>query len=318
MAVHQLEPTPETVTQFFSPATPAVLTVDPGDTLVIRTLDARGHLARPDRRASDAPKMFNPRRGHCLAGPIAVRGAEPGMTLAVHLRSVRPAAWGFTEAGAHRTDLNERLGVTGGPTAFLVWDLDPVRLTGTWGGLATALAPFLGVIGMPPAEPGEYSTEPPRAFGGGNIDCRELVAGSTLYLPITVSGAMLCVGDGHAAQGDGEVSGTAIECGMTSELEISLVTDPPLPSIHATTPAGKIAFGFSPDLNEATTSALDAMVTWLTLLLELNRPTALALASVAVSLRVTQVVNETWGVHALLPDGVLGRAAQPGRARMSA
>jgi acetamidase/formamidase len=318
MAVHQLEPTPETVTQFFSPATPAVLTVDSGDTLVVRTLNARGHLARPDRGASDAPKMFNPRRGHCLAGPIAVRGAEPGMTLAVHLRSVRPAAWGFTEAGAHRTDLNQRLGVTGGPTAFLVWDLDPVRLTGTWGGLTTALAPFLGVIGMPPAEPGEYSTEPPRAFGGGNIDCRELVAGSTLYLPITVPGAMLCVGDGHATQGDGEVSGTAIECGMTSELEISLVTDPPLPSIHAATPAGKIAFGFSPDLNEAMTSALDSMVTWLTLLLEVNRPTALALASVAVSLRVTQVVNGTWGVHALLPDGVLGRAAQPGQARRSA
>jgi acetamidase/formamidase len=312
MAVHHLEPTPQTVTQLFSPATPAVLTVDRGDTLVVRTLDARGHLARPDRDGPDTPKMFNPRRGHCLAGPIAVRGAEPGMTLAVHLRSVRPARWGFTEAGAHRTGLNERLGVTGGPTAFLVWDLNPAQLTGTWGGLTTALAPFLGVIGMPPAEPGEYSTEPPRAFGGGNIDCRELVAGSTLYLPVTVPGAMLCVGDGHAAQGDGEVSGTAIECGMTSELEISLVTDPPLPSIHATTPAGKITFGFSPDLNEAMTAALDAMVTWLALLQEVDRPSALALASVAVSLRITQVVNETWGVHALLPDGALRRAITPG------
>ena len=249
--------------------------------------------------------MFNPRRGHCLAGPIAVRGAEPGMTLAVQLRSVRPAAWGFTEAGAHHTDLNHRLGVTGGPTAFLVWDLDADELTATCGVATTRVAPFLGVIGMPPAEPGEYSTEPPRAFGGGNIDCRELVAGSTLYLPVTVPGAMLCVGDGHAAQGDGEVSGTAIECGMTSELTLSLVTDPPLPSIHATTPAGKITFGFSPNLNEAMTAALDAMITWMTQLLEVDRPTALALASVAVSLRVTQVVNETWGVHALLPDGAL-------------
>jgi len=281
--------------------------VDPGDTLVIRTLDARGHLARPDGPGSGVPKMFTPRRGHCLAGPIAVRGAEPGMTLAVRLRSVRPATWGWTEAGAHRTDLNRRLGVAGGTSAFLVWDLDPDELTGACGGLATALAPFLGVIGMPPAEPGEHSTYPPRALGGGNIDCRELVAGSTLYLPVTVPGAMLCVGDGHAAQGDGEVSGTAIECGMTSEIELSLVADPPLPSIHATTPAGKITFGFSPDLNEAMTAALDAMVTWLTLLLEVDRPRALALASVAVSLRVTQVVNETWGVHALLPDGALGR-----------
>jgi acetamidase/formamidase len=100
---------------------------------------------------------------------------------------------------------------------------------------------------------------------------------------------MLCVGDGHAAQGDGEVSGTAIECGMTSEIQFSLVADPPLGTIHATTPSGKITFGFSQSLNEAMTAALDAMVTWLTLLFEVDRHTALALASVAVSLRVTQV-----------------------------
>ncbi len=312
MAVHYLEPTTETVTQVFSPAGPAAATVDPGDALVVRTLDARGHLERPDGPGPGGPRMFAPRRGHCLAGPIAVRGAEPGMTLAVHLRSVRPATWGWTDAGSGPTDLNQRLGVAGGPPAFLLWDLDPDGLTGSCGGLTTRLAPFLGVIGMPPAEPGEHSTYPPRALGGGNIDCRELVAGSTLYLPVTVPEAMLCVGDGHAAQGDGEVSGTAIECGMTSEIVLGLVADPPLPSIHATTPAGKITFGFSPDLNEAMTSALDAMVTWLTLLLDVNRPHALALASVAVSLRVTQVANGTWGVHALLPDGALSRAAQPG------
>jgi acetamidase/formamidase len=163
---------------------------------------------------------------------------------------------------------------------------------------------------MPPDQPGEHSTTPPRAHGGGNIDCRELVAGSTLYLPVTVPGAMLRVGDGHAAQGDGEVSGTAIECGMTSEIRLRLVTDPPLGTIHATTPGGKITFGFSENLNEAMTAALDAMVTWMTLLFQADRPTALALASVAVSLRVTQVVNETWGVHALLPDGTLRPATQ--------
>jgi acetamidase/formamidase len=307
MAVQHLEPTPGTVTQFFSPATPAVATVDPGDTLVVRTLDARGHLARPDGSGSAVPLMFAPRRGHCLAGPIAVRGAEPGMTLAVHLRSLRPATWGWTEAGVARTKLNSRLNVTGGPSAFLLWDLDPDGQSGACGAVTTRLGPFLGVIGMPPAEPGEHPTYPPRTLGGGNIDCRELVAGSTLYLPVTVPMAMLCVGDGHAAQGDGEVSGTAIECGMTSEIELSLVTDPPLPSIHATTPAGKITFGFSPDLNEAMAAALDAMVTWLTQLLAVDRSSALALASVAVSLRVTQVVNETWGVHALLPDGALGQ-----------
>jgi acetamidase/formamidase len=313
MAVQYLEPTPQTVVQLFSPATPAVLTVDPGDTLVVRTLDARGYLARPGGPGAGTPQIFALRRGHCLAGPIAVRGAEPGMTLAVHLRSVRPTTWGWTEAGSAPSDLNRTLGVAGDQSAFLLWDLDPDKLTGACGRVTTRLAPFLGVIGMPPAEPGEHSTNPPRALGGGNIDCRELVAGSTLYLPVTVPKAMLCVGDGHAAQGDGEVSGTAIECGVTSEIKLSLVTDAPLSSIHATTPAGKITFGFSPDLNKAMTAALDAMVTWLTLLLEVDRPSALALASVAVSLRITQVANETWGVHALLPDGALGKLRSQGQ-----
>jgi acetamidase/formamidase len=309
MAVHRLEPTPETVTQFFSRDTPAVLTVDPGDTLIVQTLDARGHLERPQGAGQETPRMFADRRGHCLAGPIAVRGAELGTTLAVHLLSMRPGRWGWTEAGSPPGDLNRALPVTSGAPAFLLWDLDPDELAGVSDcGVATSLAPFLGVIGMPPDEPGEHSTTPPRAQGGGNIDCRELVAGSTLYLPVTVPGAMLCVGDGHAAQGDGEVSGTAIECGMTSEIQFSLVADPPLRTIHATTPSGKITFGFSESLNEAMSAALDAMVTWLTLLFEVDRKTALALASVGVSLRVTQVANETWGVHALLPNGMLRQA----------
>jgi acetamidase/formamidase len=163
------------------------------------------------------------------------------------------------------------------------------------------LAPFLGVIGLPPDEPGEHPTVPPRCHGGGNIDCRELVAGSTLYLPVTVPGAMLCLGDGHAAQGDGEVSGTAIECPMTTELRLSLVTTPPVAGIHAITPGGRVTFGFSADLNEAMVAALGAMTTWVQQLLGTDRATALALASVAVNLRITQVANEVWGVHALLP-----------------
>jgi acetamidase/formamidase len=167
-----------------------------------------------------------------------------------------------------------------------------------------SLAPFLGVIGLPPDADGEHSTIPPRACGG-NIDCRELVAGSTLYLPVTVPGALLCVGDGPAAQGDGEVSGTAIECPMTTELVLDLVTDPPVPTAHAVTPAGRITFGFSPDLNEASARALEAMLGWLRSLYGVDKATALALASPSVDLRVTQVANEVWGVHAILPDGAL-------------
>jgi hypothetical protein len=124
---------------------------------------------------------------------------------------MRPATWGWTTAGVADEDLSRALGVAAGPVEFLSWDLDPVSLAGRANGFTVPLTPFLGVIGMPPAEPGEHSTTPPRTLGGGNLDCRELVAGSTLYLPVTVPGAALCLGDGHAAQGDGEVSGTAIE-----------------------------------------------------------------------------------------------------------
>jgi acetamidase/formamidase len=311
VTVHHLDAAPDTVIQVFSRERPPVLTVNPGDTLIVRTLDARGYLERPEP-GTDTPQMFADRRGHCLAGPIEVQGAEPGMTLAVSLLSLRPGPWGWTEAGAEDSPLERALHLTAGRRAFLRWDLDPDRRVGVSGcGLTASLAPFLGVVGMPPDAPGEHSTTPPRAHGGGNLDCRELVAGSTLYLPVTVPGAMLCLGDGHAAQGDGEVSGTAIECAMTSEIQLRLAPRPPLPTIHATTPAGKITFGFSADLNEAMAAALDAMVTWLTVIFEVDRPTALALASVAVSLRVTQVANQTWGVHALLPEASISKPAEP-------
>jgi acetamidase/formamidase len=121
-----------------------------------------------------------------------------------------------------------------------------------------------------------------------------------------VPGANLLVGDGHAAQGDGEVSGTAIECPMTTEVVLDLVEEPPAPGIHAVTPAGRITFGFHTDLNEAMADALDAMLVWMTSLYDLDKATALALASPTVDLRVTQVANQTWGVHAVLPHGVIG------------
>lgn len=301
MTEYRLDATPGTVTQYFSRGTRPALTVDPGDWVVVESLDAWGHLGRPERPGTGAPQMFTPRHGHCLTGPIEVRGAEPGMTLAVHLAELRPGTWGWTGAALRDSALNRHLGLAGEPPAFLMWDLDPQRLTGLNDrGLAVSLAPFLGVIGLPPREPGEHSTIPPRPLGGGNIDCRELTAGSTVYLPVTVPGAMLCVGDGHAAQGDGEVSGTAIECAMVSRIRLDLVTEPDLPVIHATTPGGRLTFGFSASLNDAAAAALDAMAGWMQALFAVDRPAALALASVAVSLRVTQVANETWGIHAFL------------------
>jgi acetamidase/formamidase len=120
-----------------------------------------------------------------------------------------------------------------------------------------------------------------------------------------VPGALLCLGDGHAAQGDGEVSGTAIECAMTTEVVVDLVTDPPVPGVHALTPAGRVTFGFSKDLDEAMGDALEAMLIWMQSRYGLTRTAALALASPTVDLRITQVANDVWGVHALLPGQVL-------------
>ena len=308
MAEHQLDPTPSTVVDVFSRAAPPVLTVEPGDRLVVRSLDASGYLA-PQRAPGGRPARLLPdARGHCLTGPVEVRGARPGDVLAVHLEQLRPDRWGWTVAGFKDDALARRLGVAGGPRTELLWDVDADAGTATSDrGLTVPLAPFLGVIGLPPDEAGEHSTVPPRTRGAGNLDCRELVAGSTLYLPVTVPGALLCLGDGHAAQGDGEVGGTAVECAMTTTLVLDLGPAGPVPGVHATTPAGRVTFGFDADLEAATGDALDAMLTWLQHLLDVDRTTALAHASAAVDLRVTQVANETWGVHAVLPHGVLVR-----------
>jgi acetamidase/formamidase len=306
MTAHRLDPAPDTVTDVFSREGEPVLTVDAGDTVVVRSLDASGYLARQEKPGEQRPTMIDPSRGHCLTGPIAVSGAEPGTVLAVHLRSLRPDDWGWTVAAAKDNSLTRRLGLAGGPPSWLLWELDNEAGTGTNDrGYTVSLAPFLGVIGLPPDEPGEHSTIPPRTVGGGNIDCRELVAGSTLYLPVTVPGALLCLGDGHAAQGDGEVSGTAIECPMTTEVMLDVRTEAPVAGLHAETPAGRITFGFNEDLNEAMADALDAMLGWMQSLYGLGKADALALASPSVNLRVTQVANGVWGVHALLPTGAI-------------
>jgi acetamidase/formamidase len=307
MATHWLDPAPGTTADVFCRDHKPVLSIDPGDFVVVGSLDAGGHLARPSRPGEDRPRMFPARRGHCLTGPVEVRGARPGDMLGIRLVSLRPGGWGWTSAGGRDTPVTRRLGVAGGTAAHLLWEIDAAAGTATAApGITVPVAPFLGVIGMPPDEPGEHSTIPPRPLGGGNIDCRELVAGAILYLPVTVPGALLYFGDGHAAQGDGEVGGTAIECPMTTEALVFLASGRPLESIHAQAPAGRITFGFDADLNAAMGDALAAMVTWLQQLTGLGRAAALAVASVSVHLRITQVANQTWGVHALLPAGALG------------
>ncbi|HLJ82167.1 MAG TPA: acetamidase/formamidase family protein, partial [Ktedonobacterales bacterium] len=148
---------------------------------------------------------------------------------------------------------------------------------------------------------GPHSTVPPRPTGG-NIDCRELISGSTLWLPVAVEGALFSTGDGHAVQGDGEVAGPAIEIPM-ERVELTLTVRHDLSYVlpQAETPAGYLTFGFGDTLDAAMRDALAGMVAHLSNEYHLSRPQAVALASCVVSLRVTQIVNGTLGVHALLP-----------------
>jgi acetamidase/formamidase len=304
--LHQLEPEPGQVVDAFSHEIPPALTIRSGDRIRVRTLDAGGHLQPWLRLGQERRLMFPSGRGHCCAGPVAVEGAEPGQFLAVRLETLEPAERGYTIAGIQDNALTRHLGTAdGGEPAFLSWTIADGRATDQRG-VTLPTAPFLGVIGTAPAEPGEHSTIPPRPRSGGNVDCRELVSGSTLYLPVNVPGGYLFLGDGHAAQGDGEAGGTAIECGMTTELTVSVVDEAPVDALHAVTPAGRITFGFSDDLNVATAEALAGMLTWLQRLLGVGRKEALAYAGVAVDLRVTQVANQTWGVHAVLAADLTG------------
>ena len=312
MAIHVIEPERSTLHGRFSSELAPVLTIDPGDTVHYRTLDAGWNLEpRRSTRPADAPRKFPGREpgrddGHALCGPVAIRGAAPGMTLGVRIDDLRPGTWGWTVAGGWSSPLNERLGVAQSDPTFLLWDLDPDARTGRdQHGTTLALRPFMGVLGMPPAAPGWHSTGPPRPTGG-NLDCKELTAGSTLYLPIAVPGALFSVGDGHARQADGEVGGTAIECPMErATLTFTLHDDLPLTMPRAQTPAGWLAFGFHEDLDEAMALAVANMLDLLTTRHHLARAEALALASVVVELRITQVVNGVRGVHAILPHDAL-------------
>src|SRR5579864_4752764 len=222
MAVHELLPARRTLHGHFSPDLEPALRVEPGDTIRARTLRASWDGADFDRD----PGLDT---GHALLGPVYVEGSEPGDSLSIEIRGLRPAHSGRTMAGGVRSPVNDFLGLSGGARYGLEWEIDHDASVARAMGFEVDLHPFLGVIGMPPAEPGVHSTIPPRPTGG-NIDCRELVAGSTLLLPVAVSGGLLSFGDGHAAQGDGEASGTAIECAMESvELKLDLIKGAHLP-----------------------------------------------------------------------------------------
>jgi acetamidase/formamidase len=305
VAQHEIPLERRTLHGHFSRDLDAILTVDSGDSISFSCLNSGWRTAEheryPDRREGELDA------GHALIGPVEVRGARAGQTLEVRIDDVRIGSGGVTQAAGWSTPLNDRLGLGEGDTCTLVWDLDPDALTGrSDAGHDVALRPFLGVIGMPPAAPGVHSTGPPRSCGG-NIDCKELVAGTTLYLPIPVDGALVSAGDGHAAQGDGEVSQLAIEAPVErAQLTLSVRDDLRLWNPIAWTPEVWLTFGFDEDLDEAAAQAIDGMLELMGREHGLERREALALASVVVDLRITQMVNGVRGVHARLAHDALG------------
>ncbi|MFL8935490.1 acetamidase/formamidase family protein [Rossellomorea oryzaecorticis] len=309
MKIHTIKPERSTLHGSFSKEFEPVITIESGDTLHISTLEAAWGLEphRKDRQR----KRFEPRenpidQGHAMIGPISINGAEPGMALEIQINDIRPGSWGWTSAGGFPSENNNRLGLAEGEEYHLNWQLDTEQMVGQSNkGHQVTLSPFMGIMGMPPDESGIHSTSPPR-YCGGNIDCKELVAGSTLYLPISVSGGLFSVGDGHAVQGDGEVASPALECPMEHvSLTLSVRDDVKIDFPRAKTPTGWVTMGFHEDLNEATMIALDGMLSLMTELLEMERKEAMALASLVVNLRITQTVNGVKGVHALLPHGAI-------------
>jgi acetamidase/formamidase len=311
MSTYTILPERSALHGVFSREFPPILTIESGDSVVYGTLDAGWNLApAAGQAATDPPVKFEPRdperdRGHALCGPIAIVGAEPGMVLEVAIEEVRPARRGWTSAGGWEHPVHVRLGTTARETMH-VWTLDADAGTGrNQHGQEVTLHPFMGVMGMPPDDAGCHSTAPPRVTGG-NLDCKELTAGTSLFLPIAVSGGLFSVGDGHAAQGDGEVCVTAIECPMERvTLTFRLHPDRSLTAPRALTPTAWITFGLHEDLQEATYLALDGMLDLIGEQFGVAREDALALASVVVDMRVTQIVNGVRGVHAVLPHGAI-------------
>jgi acetamidase/formamidase len=278
--IHEIPLAEATLHGYFSSALPPVLSVDPGDSVRFEALNG-GWRREPDVEVERDRELH---AGHALTGPVEVRGARADQTLVVRIDEVVPGPWGVTFAHGRRFD----------------WRIEGDVATDELGS-TVSLAPFLGVIGMPPPEPGIHSTIPPRRFGG-NIDCKLLVAGATLYLPIPVDGALVSAGDGHAAQGDGEVSGTAIECPLERAQLTLDVSDLELRSPVARTAGAWVTFGFDEDLDLAAEECTATMLDLMERELGLERAHALALSSVAVDLHVTQIVNVTKGVHAVLRD----------------
>ncbi len=307
---HTLTASPETCAWgYFDATLPPALSIASGDTVVIETVSG-GPADLPPDNFHVPPELLDIHArsermlpGHILTGPVAVQGAMPGHVLEIRVLDVALRQdWGFNSirplAGTLPYDFETARTVTipldrATNTAALSW------------GLKLPLAPFFGVMAVaPPRNWGRVSTIQPRAHGG-NIDNRELVAGSTLYLPIFNEGALFFCGDGHGAQGDGEVCVTAIETALRGTFQLVLRTDMELTYPRAETPTHHITMGMDPDLDRCVELALRDMIVLLQDKAGLAPEDAYMLCSLAGDLRVTQTVNGCKGVHMMMSKSLV-------------
>jgi acetamidase/formamidase len=313
---YELKATPQTVAWgHYDAADAPVLTIKSGDTVVMHTLLTNSPTGL--EKAGVAPADIEPALravfdgvppakrgpgGHILTGPIAIEGAEPGDTLEVRIRKIDlaiPYAYNAFRYGAgFLTD--------DFPYARMkIVPLDLKRMVGKFApGIEVPLAPFFGSMGVaPPPSFGRYDSAPP-TINGGNMDDKALVAGTTLFLPVHVRGALFQAGDGHAAQGNGEVDITALETSLTGTFEFILHKRVPTPYSRAETPTAYIAMGFDDDLSNATRKALRNMIDFLVAAKGMTRDDAYMLISVAGDVEITELVDRNKGVHVVLPKAL--------------
>jgi len=313
--VHRLEATPATVAYgYYWSEAPPVLRLASGDiidvdTLLTNTPEGLAKAGLPDDRIQTSLKeivsqVTGDRRGpggHILTGPVYVEGAEPGDVLEVKIQSIDLAIdYGYNGCKGILPENCE----PNAPVSII--PLDRRRMTAQFApGIVIPLRPFFGSMGVAPAsEAGRVSSNPPGRHAG-NLDNRELVVGSTLYIPIFARGALFEVGDGHAAQGDGEVDQTAIETSLRARLQLTVRKDMKLSWPRAETPTDYISMATDPDLLVATKTAIQEMVNFLSAEKHLTRHEAYQLVSISGNVAVTQLVDKpNVGVHVRLPKSI--------------
>jgi acetamidase/formamidase len=314
-ATHRLEATPSTVAYgYYWSDAPPVLSIDSGDIIDVDTLltNTPSGLAKagvPDDKIQASLKAIvsevtGDRKGpggHILTGPVYVRGAEPGDVLEVKILSIDlPLGYGYNGCSGYLPENCE----SGLP--FKIIALDRKAMSAEFlPGIVIPLKPFYGSLGVAPApEMGRLSSNPPGRHAG-NLDNRELVAGSTLYIPVFAPGALFEIGDGHAAQGDGEVDQTAIETSLRGRLQLTVRKDMKLKWPRAETATDYISMATDPDLAIATKTAIQEMVDFLVAEKKLTRHQAYQLVSIAGNVAVTQLVDKpNLGVHVKLPKSI--------------